>query len=227
MVHAQTNEHHLLLVATVNGITELAITQVLQSLTKDWTQAVYGSLESNVFDGCLLAQYQQTTYTHALFVVHYPTDEPDHFMTSDPLSIFSFRPPLSTPSIVVPTSEPSLGMTLPIANPMLPDFATQLTIQGSTPLPTSWWCRRDAKPNWESQQRAFAVIESFIGVYTLELQPHLFETFQRGITHIGLLTVSTHTHWYPPLAKHSISSLHWYMTPTHTATCSVEYHWLN
>ena len=47
-----------------------------------------------------------------------------------------------------------------------------------------------------------------------DLQPHLFEIFQRGITHMGLLTKARDKHWYPPLAKHlRYPAVHWYLTP--------------
>ena len=91
---------------------------------------------------------------------------------------------------------------------------TNYTRQYSTPKATSWWCRKGCQAQLGIAAASICRDQLPSEFTLLDLKPHLFEIFQRGITHIGLLTVSTHTHWYPPLAKHlQYPVLHWYMTP--------------
>lgn len=211
----------LALLAVANGVIEIALTDILHSLhQKNWTETSLWLLgiEGVRWTPLVLLWYNikqrskstpylpSTTLLMSLLAL---------WLSGPFVSLLIWVHPAAKPTTQVPTTAPSLGMTLPIANPMGPSFASQLDLQGSTPLPkASWWCTTNAKPNWESQHRAFSGIELPAEATFAELKPHLFEIFRRGISHIGLLSESDVVHWYPPLAKHlRYPALHWYMTP--------------
>ena len=211
----------LVLVALANGATEIAITDVVHSLhRKNWTQA-----------SLWLIGIECVRWLPLLILWHRIGQRRDRipylssttclislvalWLSGPFVSLLIWFQPAAQPTIAVPTTKTNLGMTLSIANPTNPEFATQLATQGSTPLPkANWWCRTVAKPNWKTQHRAFSGIELTADSDFLDLKPHLFEMFRRGITHIGLLTESIEHQWYPPLSKHlRYPALHWYMTP--------------
>ena len=210
----------LLLVATVNGITELAITQVLQStrerLDAGWSMALWNRMCSMDAIGSFWHNInKRRTHTPYLLSTTLLMSLITLWMSGPFVSLLIWSPPLFNTQYCRSNIRTVSWYDSTHCKSYVARFCntTNYTRQYSTPQ-TSWWCRRDAKPNWESQQRAFAGIEYHRSLHSRDLQPHLFEIFQRGITHIGLLTVSTHTHWYPPLAKHlQYPVLHWYMTP--------------
>ena len=214
----------LLCVTLGNGITEMALTTVVQSLhTKKWTQAslwLFGIecvrwLPLVFFWHNINQRRKDTKYLSSTTIL---MSLIALWISGPFVSLLIWAHPTSQPSTNVPSSLPALGMTLPVANPMSPNFASQLNAQGSTPLPkASWWCNTEAKPNWKSQHRAFTGIELPADLKLKDLRPHLFEIFQRGITHVGVLTKTTDSHWYPPLSKHlRYPVLNWYMTPPPT-----------
>ena len=63
--------------------------------------------------------------------IHEPTCSLDLWSICQSTSLV---PTVSTPSIQVPLSTPSLGMTLPVVNPSHPSFAEELNAQGTVLL---------------------------------------------------------------------------------------------
>ena len=211
----------LLLVAISNGFAEFALTDIIRSIQgKRWTQTSIWLISVECVRWIPLSLFWHR-------IGHRRENIPYLLSTTLLMSILALWvcgpfvsllllfQPVSIPTTQVPSSTADLGMSLPIANPNHPSFAEELNAQGSTPLPkASWWCRTEAKPNWASQHRAFAGIELSADSTFTDLQPHLLEIFQRGITHLGLLTKATDSHWYPPLANHLRYPIqHWYLTP--------------
>lgn len=211
----------LLLVAIANGFIELGMTDIIRSMdAKNWTRTSLWliSVECARWIPLWLLWHkisqrkQRTPYliSTTLFLSLLAL-----WVCGPFISLLIWSQPVSVPTIKVPQSNTSLGMSLPIANPYNGNFDKVLDAQGTTSLPkANWWCRTEAKPNWSTQHRAFAGIELVGDSTFVDLKPHLLEIFQRGITHVGLLTTARDTHWYPPLAKHlRYPSRHWYLTP--------------
>ena len=212
----------LLLVAVANGLTQIGLTDIIRSIEhKRWTETSIWLLSIECIRWIpLWLLWHNIRKRQANIPYVFSTTL---FMSLLALwvcgpfvSLLLWFQPVSTPTIQVPLSQLSLGMSLPMANPQSPNFVKELNAQGTTPLPkASWWCNTEAKSNWSTQHRAFAGIE-MPGEATLrDIEPHLFKKiFQRGITHMGWLTKAKDKHWYPPLAKHlRYPGVHWYLTP--------------
>ena len=216
----------LILVALGNGFTEIALTNILRGLHNgEWTQTSLWLISIEIIRWVPLYFLWQRFDTRRNTLPYLGSTSV--FLSivtlwlSGPLvSLLLWFQPNSKPTIPVPETTLSLGMTIPIANPLDIHFEKQLNAQGTTQLPkASWWCRPEAKPNWETQHRAFAAIE-LDRASTLEtIQPHIYEIFRRGITQVGMLSKSTKSHWYPPLAKHlEYPGIHWYVSPPPTSS---------
>ena len=137
------------------------------------------------------------------------------WITSPFISLLLWLHPVSMPTIDLPDGSLGLGGTIPVANPAHTTFLTQLDQQGTTALPkASWWCQTEAKPNWQTETRAFALLELPPTSSLSTLQSTLPHLFVRGISHLGILTKNQNKHWYPPLAKHlDFPVNHWVLSP--------------